>query len=73
MELFTKKCKHEWVFSCKSNAIQQDDMGYPLRLYIFKCVKCGECNQQWIDVAEEALEELKTGKSVLVTWEKVKF
>lgn len=71
MHLFNRKCHHDWSIVEKSNAIQQDDMGYPLRLCIFKCSKCGATEQVWIDVAERELEELKTGESVLVTWRKV--
>lgn len=66
MRLF--KCKHDWIITEKSNALQLDDMGYPLRLCIEKCLKCGESKQSWIDVPLERTNELKTGESVLVTW-----
>ena len=66
-----KECIHNWKITEKSNAIQQDDMGYPLRLFICTCSKCGKSDQIWIDVAEKELEELKNGKSVLVKWEDV--
>lgn len=62
------KCKHHWVVSEKSNALQLDDMGYPLRLFICKCSKCGKIEQRWLDVSVEELSELKSGKSVLVKW-----
>lgn len=62
-------CNHNWQITKRSNALQQDDMGYPLRLCILKCSKCGKSDQMWIDVAEEALQELETGESVLLTWE----
>lgn len=65
------KCKHNWEIIESSNVIQLDDMGYPLRLFICKCSKCGKFDQQWIDVDEEALEELETGKSVLLKWNKI--
>lgn len=68
MRLF--KCNHKWEITERSNALQQDDMGYPLRLFICKCSKCGKYDQQWIDVAEKELEELKTGKSFLLEWRK---
>ena len=71
MKLFTKPCSHKWVVTHKSNAIQCDAMGYPLRLYIYTCAKCGKSEQMWMDVAVEELDELKTGQSVLVTWEMV--
>lgn len=66
MRLF--ECSHNWVIHKRSNVIQQDDMGYPLRLFICQCSKCGKYEQQWIDVSEKELEELKTGKSVLLEW-----
>lgn len=62
------KCKHRWVMSEKSNALQLDDMGYPLRLFLCKCSKCGKTEQRWLDVSVEELSELKSGKSVLVKW-----
>ena len=52
----------------KSNVLQLDDMGYPLRLFIVKCNKCESTTQMWIDVNEEELKELDTGKSVLLKW-----
>jgi hypothetical protein len=61
-------CNHKWKIEEKSNLIQLDDMGYPLRLFIVRCSKCGESDQQWIDVSTRALEELKTGESVLLKW-----
>lgn len=60
------KCNHNWEIVKRSNVIQQDEMGYPLRLFICKCSKCGEVNHQWIDVNESELKELKTDKSVLL-------
>ena len=51
-----------------SNVIQLDEMGYPLRLCIEKCVKCGQSKQNWIDISVESLKELDSGKSVLCTW-----
>ena len=68
MGLFTRKCKHKWQFNRESNALQLDDMGYPLRLFIMKCSKCGAFDQQWHDVSEEESGELDNGKSVLVEW-----
>ena len=35
----------------RSNAIQFDEMGYPLRLCIFKC-ECGATTQRWVDTGE---------------------
>lgn len=66
MRLF--QCNHKWIIKEKSNALQQDDMGYPLRLFVCKCSKCGKQEQRWIDVAEYELEDIKHGKYVLVKW-----
>lgn len=68
MGLFTKKCNHKWEAHKRSNALQLDSMGYPLRLYIYKCPKCGKFEQRWMDVNVEQAEEIKTGESVLVIW-----
>lgn len=62
------KCNHNWQIDKRSNTIQSDDMGYPLRLFIVKCSKCGKSDQHWINVPAEEIEELKTGKSVLLKW-----
>lgn len=68
-KLFKKRCcKHSWKISERSNILQQDEMGYPLRLVIVKCLKCGISDQIWIDVHEDALKELETGESVLLNW-----
>lgn len=64
------KCEHEWHPESKSNALQLDSMGYPLRLYICRCSKCGAHDQQWLDVAEEQAEEIYSGESFLLAWEK---
>ena len=66
MKLF--KCNHRWKVDKRSNILQQDEMGYPLRLCIMKCSKCGKYEQHWLDTAESALDELKTGESFLVKW-----
>jgi hypothetical protein len=63
------KCEHDWHIEKKSNVLQLDSMGYPLRLYICKCSKCGASEQRWYDVAKEQADELKTGESFLLTWE----
>lgn len=70
MGLFKKMCSHEYKITERSNALQQDEMGYPLRLCICKCAKCGKSTQQWLDTDESALEEVKSGKSFLVKWGK---
>ena len=70
MRLF--KCRnHDWHVAYKSNILQQDEMGYPLRLCIVECSKCGASDQWWLDVAEECLKEIETGESLLLEWRKV--
>lgn len=71
MSLF--ECKHNWEKKYRSNALQMDCMGYPLRLFVCKCSKCGEYTQKWIDVSKEELDELETGESVLVEWREPKY
>ena len=71
MGLFKRKCHHIWKITEKSNILQTDDMGYPLRLVICRCTKCGKSDQQWYDVPVSELQELKTGKSKLLKWRKV--
>ena len=63
-----KKCKHEFVISQRSNVLQLDGMGYPLRLCIVKCEHCGHSDQWWIDVPVEEYKEVETGESVLLKW-----
>lgn len=70
--LFRKKCNHDWKIVEKSNVLQLDYMGYPLRLHIVKCAKCGKTEQCWGDVDVNCLKELDTGESVLCKWTKVK-
>lgn len=68
MKLFNMMCRHKWKVVEKSNVIQLDDMGYPLRLFICKCEKCGKYDQQWIDVSEEVFLD----KNIkILNWEKV--
>lgn len=70
MRLF--KCRnHDWHVTERSNIIQQDDMGYPLRLCIIECSKCGKSEHKWIDVAEKCLDEIETGESKLLEWRKI--
>lgn len=65
------KCEHEWRVEKRSNALQCDSMGYPLRLFICKCAKCGASDQRWLDVPVAETNDLKTGESFLLTWEEV--
>ena len=67
--MFKLRCRHNWIITERSNALQLDEMGYPLRLFICKCSKCGISDQQWIDVDEKELEEIETGKSFLLKWD----
>ena len=50
----------------RSNAIQFDEMGYPLRLCSFKC-ECGATTQRWVDTGERY--EMKEN-DVEVIWDK---
>lgn len=68
MRLF--RCHHNWKITKKSNVLQADSMGYPLRLCIVNCTKCGKSDQHWIVVPEKELDEIATGKSVLLKWYK---
>lgn len=42
---------HKWEVTERSNIIQFDSMGYPLRLFICTCSVCGKSTQMWIDSA----------------------
>lgn len=63
------KCKHNWQIIHASNVLQQDEMGYLLRLFIQKCSKCNEVEQTWYDVDEKCLDEIESGRFVLCKWE----
>ena len=66
-------CKHhDYHLTERSNVIQLDAMGYPLRLYIRTCSKCGLSEQVWIDVDKSILNEVDTGNIVLLEWKKIK-
>ena len=54
--------KHQFIIAEKSNAIQYDNMGYPLRLCLVKC-KCGMSKQLWIDTSKEF-------NDVVVNWQR---
>ena len=66
--MFNKECTHNWTIKKISNVLQQDEMGYPLRLCIAECTICGKIKQVWVDVSENCLKELQTGESVLLEW-----
>lgn len=66
----TKRCRHKFAVSERSNILQLDGMGYPLRLCIVTCSKCGKSDQWWLDVGFDELEEIESGKSVLIKWRK---
>lgn len=69
--ILKRKCKHNWAITEVSNVLQLDSMGYPLRLCIEKCEKCGKSRHIWLDVHEIAANELSTGESVLCVWTKI--
>ena len=56
------KCQFNKIIE-RSNMIQYDEMGYPLRLCICQC-KCGKTDQQWIDTNKES-------NDVELIWSKV--
>lgn len=62
------KHKHEWKVCGISNVLQIDHEGEPYRLCLCKCATCGEREQQWREVEFDELQELETGKSVLLRW-----
>lgn len=63
------KCKHDWSIIHASNVLQVDGMGYPLRLFIQKCSKCGKVEQVWYDVDKKCLDEVESGRFVLCKWD----
>lgn len=63
-----KTCSHRWQITEISNVLQTDDMGYPLRLCIERCMKCGKSHQVWIDVDKK---ELDNDKNVICEWKRV--
>ena len=67
-KLFKRKCQHEFVVIEKSNAIQFDSKGYPLRLCVCRCQKCGYSDQIWIDVPKFEANEITTGESFELEW-----
>lgn len=69
MKFFKKFCNHHWVVKQRSNVLQCDNMGYPRMLCICKCSKCETYDQFWVDISENALKELETGRFVLLKWE----
>lgn len=64
-KLFRRKCKHDYEYR-RTNKLQSDSMGYPLRLFVRTCTKCGKSEHMWIDVPLKELDEIKTGESVLI-------
>ena len=53
----------------RSNVLQLDEMGYPLRLCIVKCPICGKTDQMWLDTN---VDELKNPNNVILKWSPVK-
>ena len=67
------KCRnHKWVVTERSNALQCDSMGYPVRLCICECSKCHKTEQFWLDTDLSAIKEIESGKSFLLKWERSK-
>lgn len=65
-----KICEHNNLkILKKSNVLQTDYNGYPVRLCICKCEDCGHTDQFWLEESlEKAKEELENGTSVLLEW-----
>lgn len=63
MKLSCKIFGHDWKIKERSNVIQFDNMGYPLRLFIVECSKCKQSRQEWIDSG-------KSSKDVVCEWKK---
>lgn len=63
-----KRCDHNYEIAERSNVIQYDDMGYPSRLFICKCTKCGKSNQRWIAVT---FWNIRDDNVVVLKWEAV--
>ena len=74
VSIFRRKrnCEHDWKIEWKSNVLQLDEIGYPLRLCICKCSKCRKSEQKWLIESTTSWGELDTKDSVLLIWEKVK-
>lgn len=45
--------RHKMSIKEKSNVIQRDSFGYPLRLCIMECKYCGYTEQVWLDTNEK--------------------
>lgn len=45
--------RHKMSIKEKSNVIQRDSFGYPLRLCIMECKGCGYTEQVWLDTNEK--------------------
>ena len=73
MKLFKRKrsCSHEFQIVKRSNAIQYDHMGYPLRLCICECEKCGQYDQRWLDTYIDPTEDINNGELFLLKWEEL--
>ena len=66
-------CKHpRSVPVAKSNVIQLDQSGFPMRLETMECQICHKRYFTWIDIKKSELDELSTGKSVLCKWREEK-
>lgn len=59
--LLCKIFGHSYCLKNRSNTIQFDTMGNPLRLFIVECDRCGKSKMMWIDSAE-------CKKDVILKW-----
>lgn len=49
------RCKvfgHQWRIKQRSNVIQSDSLGYPVRLFICECSRCRKSEQIWLASTE---------------------
>ena len=68
-KILKKKCTHQYKVTDRSNAIQVDQMGYPLQLCVCECEKCGKIEQQWIDAPTDILKDMAKNGYVRVKWD----
>ena len=71
MKLFKKKCEHVWKPTHISNISQPDQDGYPTRLCICKCEKCGETSQKWVDCPIMVKNLPSFEKVVEIEWKEI--
>lgn len=61
-------CLHEWRITHVSNAVQFDSTGYPMRLVIERCYRCGKSEQAWRGDGSSVADQLKNGDLFHLEW-----